>query len=658
MTRVRAISCHALLIVPALFSLALAAGPIEAARLPGWAQAIADAAPPVLDGIPEHASRVLYQERHVEVLPFGRLEVRDRLAKQALGSGAEQIGFEAVRLGATREIVRTHGWHLPPGERARKSRRSDVLELSTGSGFISDERAQAVTIDGIERGSLVFFELVTRWDPYTLSFSRAFAAPVPVDESRLEIVLPEGWRLRSEWLHEPGPEAEVLGALHRWTLRDLEADDTEPLSDSAAAAAPTLAISLIPPENEKVRPEVFTDWSVPAAWITSLLGQTAELDPAAAGPLLDGVTSEPGLERVLAVARRVRDRVRYVAKVVGIGGYQPRPAAETLATLWGDCKDKGTLLRALLARDGLITYPILVNNGSRDTVAESVPTLDAFNHFIVGVRLTEGLEPAERTRAATLLDSPVGPLLILDVTDEATAPGWMPSGLAGHRALLIDGTSGHLITLPGWTPADHGLDIELDIELLADGRVLMTRTRTFRGEPARWQRIDERSSSREHHQYAETALHDLWVDAELKDLSVQPETPDGLYIDHATWTLPSVPTAGDTRALRLFPGADHLLPRIHLRRRTVPVVYGFPRRIRIHTTVRKLPGPVEPPASSDRSEPGWSLATTYSAGQEPGVLTAHLELRLEDARFPKDRFSELGSLFRSLASAARARIQP
>src|SRR2546427_6972067 len=56
------------------------------------------------------------------------------------------------------------------------------------------------------------------------------------------------------------------------------------------------------------------------------------------------------LERILASATMVRDRVRYVAVELGIGGYQPRPASETLSKLYGDCKDKGTLLQSVLDR--------------------------------------------------------------------------------------------------------------------------------------------------------------------------------------------------------------------------------------------------------------------------------------------------------------------
>src|SRR2546425_8998451 len=52
---------------------------------------------------------------------------------------------------------------------------------------------------------------------------------------------------------------------------------------------------------------------------------------------------------LLAAGTMVRDRVRYVAVELGLAGYQPRPSGETLAKLYGDCKDKATLLQSALA---------------------------------------------------------------------------------------------------------------------------------------------------------------------------------------------------------------------------------------------------------------------------------------------------------------------
>jgi transglutaminase-like putative cysteine protease len=44
----------------------------------------------------------------------------------------------------------------------------------------------------------------------------------------------------------------------------------------------------------------------------------------------------------------------------GVGRYQPHAAAEVLANQYGDCKDKDTLLEALLRAKGFTTAPALI----------------------------------------------------------------------------------------------------------------------------------------------------------------------------------------------------------------------------------------------------------------------------------------------------------
>ena len=63
------------------------------------------------------------------------------------------------------------------------------------------------------------------------------------------------------------------------------------------------------------------------------------------------------LEKMQTLAAFVQRDVRYVGIELGIGGYQPHPAAEVFAHRYGDCKDKATLLRSMLREIGVDSYP-------------------------------------------------------------------------------------------------------------------------------------------------------------------------------------------------------------------------------------------------------------------------------------------------------------
>ena len=56
------------------------------------------------------------------------------------------------------------------------------------------------------------------------------------------------------------------------------------------------------------------------------------------------------------LANYMQRNIRYVAIEVGIGGFQPHPAADVFAHQYGDCKDKATLLSTMLKQIGIDSY--------------------------------------------------------------------------------------------------------------------------------------------------------------------------------------------------------------------------------------------------------------------------------------------------------------
>ena len=67
----------------------------------------------------------------------------------------------------------------------------------------------------------------------------------------------------------------------------------------------------------------------------------------------------------------------------GLGRYQPHAAAEVLANGYGDCKDKNTLLAALLAAQGFESTSVLI--GSQHKLDPDIPSPLQFDHVITRV---------------------------------------------------------------------------------------------------------------------------------------------------------------------------------------------------------------------------------------------------------------------------------
>ena len=113
-------------------------------------------------------------------------------------------------------------------------------------------------------------------------------------------------------------------------------------------------------------------------------------------------------DQVKAIYTFVATHIRYVGIDFGIGRFQPHPAAEVLANQYGDCKDKDTLLEALLRAKGFTTAPALV--GVALAAIPDIPTPTQFNHVITTVQLPSGQIWLDSTPAVApyrLLTAPV-----------------------------------------------------------------------------------------------------------------------------------------------------------------------------------------------------------------------------------------------------------
>ncbi|WP_260735102.1 DUF3857 domain-containing protein [Tunturiibacter lichenicola] len=128
----------------------------------------------------------------------------------------------------------------------------------------------------------------------------------------------------------------------------------------------------------------FKNWEAVGAWYRGLEGNRMAPDPeikAKVAELVAGKTTEE--EKVRAVYAYVSSQIRYIGVAFGIGRYQPHQASDVLQNQYGDCKDKHTLLAAMLTALGLHPDAVLIGAGLRFN--EAVPSPASFNHLITTV---------------------------------------------------------------------------------------------------------------------------------------------------------------------------------------------------------------------------------------------------------------------------------
>ncbi len=250
----------------------------------------------------------------------------------------------------------------------------------------------------------------------------------------------------------------------RWTHNHLD----RTVGSEAAAAAEAKKKKLLTPEEELdarkgVLPSLawttFPNWAAVGAWYRGLEGDRIQADTtvkAKVAALTVGKTNE--IDKAQAVYDYVATQIRYVGVSFGIGRFQPHTAAEVLANQYGDCKDKGTLLAAMLSQLDLQADLVLIGAGIRFNAA--LPSPAAFNHLITRVNVA-------------------GQPIWLDTTVEVSPWGTLLYPIRDREALVIpqSGTA-HIVTTPALPPypafAKLAATETLDKEFTSDARITMT----------------------------------------------------------------------------------------------------------------------------------------------------------------------------------------
>ena len=178
-------------------------------------------------------------------------------------------------------------------------------------------------------------------------------------------------------------------------------------------------------EPNNTKPDVawttFHTWAEVGEWYRALASpRTVSTDVIRARADEITRTASTPEAQVQALYAFVSTHIRYIGVDFGVGRYQPHLAAEVLANQYGDCKDKDTLLEALLHAKGFSSAPALI--GVNTELVPDLPSPAFFNHVITTVNLPSGRAWADATTGV----APFG--LLVKVLRDKTALLIPPTG--------------------------------------------------------------------------------------------------------------------------------------------------------------------------------------------------------------------------------------
>ena len=305
----------------------------------------------------EETEAVLKVQSQAGVKAFGQLIF-------GYSSATEKLDIEYVR------VRKPDGQVVTTPDSTAQDFAPDVLKEAP---MYSDYRQRHISVAGLAVGDTLEYRTVTHIiTPLAAGnfwYDHTFPKTAVVDEDRLEINVPKSRELKLK-TPKRTPETRDDGdrRIYTWVVKDIEPEKDED-RDEEEESGPDVQLT------------TFTDWKQIAQWYGKLQGERVILDDATRKKA-EEITK--GAKTPEEKARRLYDfvalNIRYVSISLGVGRYQPHAATDVLQNGYGDCKDKHTLLAAMLKAVGIESHPVLIDDHRK--LDEEVPSPSQFDHVI------------------------------------------------------------------------------------------------------------------------------------------------------------------------------------------------------------------------------------------------------------------------------------
>jgi tetratricopeptide (TPR) repeat protein/transglutaminase-like putative cysteine protease len=301
-------------------------------------------------------------------------------------AGVQQFGELVLGYGSANEraeivYVRVHKADGSVVVAGPESVKEVTTRAAHDAPLFSDFREKHVTVPSLQPGDTLEYDFITHvvkpLDPGQFWFQDGFFENAIVLDEHIEVNLPRDRVIKIKSRLEPKITEEGDRRIYRWThatLQHSEEEEKDKKKKLGEQRIPDLQIT------------TFTSWNEVGRWYADLERDRVSPTPDVRGQALD-ITRDFKTERekVEALYDYVSKNIRYVSISFGIGRFQPHLAGEILTNQYGDCKDKHTLLAALLMSLNIRADAVLIP--ATHKLDPDIPSPSQFDHVITAVVL-------------------------------------------------------------------------------------------------------------------------------------------------------------------------------------------------------------------------------------------------------------------------------
>lgn len=485
---------------------------------PDWVTQAASA--PLPDHSKDAKAIVLFEEQLIAVQGDGRAVERYRQVVKILRPRGRDYAEPVAWFSKDEKLMSFHVWSIGPDGHQYSMKDAEYQEVGAeGGGLLyEDDRARVASPPGADPGAVVAYEFERQIRPYMTQETWSFQQTIPVVRSAFEIDLPPGWSHLAVWFkHEVVQPTEIAPGHFRWEVTSVpEINLTDvPLAPAERA----LAARMVMHYSVQNLPQGDALWAKIGNWYESLAAPRSEGTSEIAAKSRSLVAPDADFTlRIQKVATFLQEEVRYVGIEIGIGGLQPHPAADVYRNRYGDCKDKATLLIAMLDAVGIRATWVLVDT-HRGFIDPRVPSVDG-NHAIAAIEIPKGYDDPSLKAVVTAHTGKR--YLIFDPTNPYVSIGLLPEYLQGGYGILVAGNDSQVIELPVLKPDSDTTTRVAKFDLDADGTLKGSVTVTHNGASA-WglREFYAMSSEKEQRENLEKSLRRDFSSFTLGSQSVQ-----------------------------------------------------------------------------------------------------------------------------------------
>lgn len=334
---------------------------------------------------PAPADTAMADIRVQELLPSGldRVHVQ-QLYLVGTDSALETHRVSTIRYSPSSEELRViHARAWKPNGLVLDAQELGAREDSdTPGSMYYDMSLEQFRFSGLEKGDVVELEYSLaprrRSTPYNGYFGELvlFAGRGPEQLKRYVLIAPAAQKLfvHAEKIAPASVAARNGSQIFIWESRAVPALPREPRSPGVTEISPYVHVSTM------------GDWKQLGSWYADLIRPQFTLDQSLKDELLritNGLHTDK--EKISVIQEFVLRSTHYVALEFGIYSYKPYPVTQIYARRFGDCKDKASLMIALLRAAGIEAEIALVRTRSLGDVAVEPASIAVFNHAIVYV---------------------------------------------------------------------------------------------------------------------------------------------------------------------------------------------------------------------------------------------------------------------------------